>query len=75
MGFLWFLEHACYGLGSTQAIWVLIGLNIVPVKLEFNDPLESTQLQGGCGPCGLIFTGLFAERSLWVKPTIQGSVA
>ncbi|MBA0757357.1 hypothetical protein Gotri_020460, partial [Gossypium trilobum] len=31
--------------------WVLIGLNIVVMKLNFDDPLEATQLHGGCGAC------------------------
>ncbi|KAI5675015.1 hypothetical protein M9H77_05965 [Catharanthus roseus] len=44
------------------AAWVLIGLNILAVKLKFDDPLEATQLHGGCGAWGLIFTGLFAKE-------------
>lgn len=44
------------------AAWVLIGLNILAIKLQFDDPLEATQLHGGCGAWGLIFTGLFAKE-------------
>ncbi|KAM7258233.1 hypothetical protein ACFE04_013974 [Oxalis oulophora] len=44
------------------AAWVLIGLNILALKLKFDDPLEATQLHGGCGAWGLIFTGLFAKK-------------
>lgn len=43
------------------AAWVLIGLNIVALKLQYDDPLEAAQLHGGCGAWGLIFTGLFAK--------------
>lgn len=31
------------------AAWILIGLNILALKLKFDDPLEATQLHGGCG--------------------------
>ncbi|XP_050237871.1 ammonium transporter 1 member 3 [Mercurialis annua] len=44
------------------AAWILIGLNMVALKLQFDDPLEATQLHGGCGAWGLIFTGLFAKE-------------
>uniref|UniRef100_A0A7N0UMP7 Ammonium transporter n=1 Tax=Kalanchoe fedtschenkoi TaxID=63787 RepID=A0A7N0UMP7_KALFE len=44
------------------AAWVLIGLNILALKLQFDDPLEATQLHGGCGAWGLIFAGLFAKE-------------
>ncbi|KAI4340345.1 hypothetical protein MLD38_025192 [Melastoma candidum] len=47
--------------------WVLIGLNILALKLKFDDPLEATQLHGGCGPWGLIFTGLFAKEEFVVQ--------
>jgi Amt family ammonium transporter len=39
---------------------VLIGLNIVTLKLQFDDPLEATQLHDGCGvvrPYGLFLGG------------------
>ncbi|XWS74027.1 hypothetical protein CRYUN_Cryun02cG0180300 [Craigia yunnanensis] len=49
-----------YPNGTNQA-WVLIGLNILAVKLNFDDPLEAAQLHGGCDAWGLIFTGLFAK--------------
>jgi Amt family ammonium transporter len=38
----------------------LIGLNIVTLKLQFDDPLEATQLHDGCGvvrPYGLFLGG------------------
>ena len=38
--------------------WVLIGLNILALKLKFDDPLEAAQLHGGCGAWGLIVAGL-----------------
>ncbi|GAB4835464.1 Ammonium transporter 1 member 1 [Ancistrocladus abbreviatus] len=44
------------------ASWVLIGLNKLAEKVKFDDPLEATQLHGGCGAWGLIFTGLFARK-------------
>ncbi|KAF3791279.1 putative ammonium transporter 2 [Nymphaea thermarum] len=40
--------------------WLLIGLNKLAARLEYDDPLEAAQLHGGCGAWGLIFTGLFA---------------
>lgn len=49
------------------AAWILIGLNILALKLKFDDPLEATQLHGGCGVWGLIFTGLFAEQEFVVQ--------
>ncbi|WCJ29218.1 ammonium transporter 1 1 [Euphorbia peplus] len=52
------------GFGSA---WVLIGLNIIALKLKFDDPLEATQLHGGCGAWGLIFTGLFAKEEFVVQ--------
>ncbi|GFP91734.1 ammonium transporter 1 member 3 [Phtheirospermum japonicum] len=44
------------------AAWVLIGLNILALKFQLDDPLEAAQLHGGCGAWGLIFTGLFAKE-------------
>uniref|UniRef100_A0A5B7C1B5 Ammonium transporter n=1 Tax=Davidia involucrata TaxID=16924 RepID=A0A5B7C1B5_DAVIN len=49
------------------AAWVLIGLNILALKLKFDDPLEATQLHGGCGAWGLIFTGLFAKEEFVIQ--------
>ncbi|KAB1210695.1 Ammonium transporter 1 member 3 [Morella rubra] len=49
------------------AAWVLIGLNILALKLQFDDPLEATQLHGGCGAWGLIFTGLFAKEEFVIQ--------
>lgn len=48
------------GFGSA---WVLIGLNRLAAMLHFDDPLEATQLHGGCGAWGLLFVGLFAEKN------------
>ncbi|KAL3530877.1 hypothetical protein ACH5RR_010199 [Cinchona calisaya] len=47
--------------------WVLIGLNILCLKLRFDDPLEATQLHGGCGAWGVIFTGLFAKEEFVIQ--------
>ncbi|KAI4339355.1 hypothetical protein MLD38_024308 [Melastoma candidum] len=44
------------------AAWVLIGLNMLAEKVQYDDPLEAAQLHGGCGAWGLIFTGLFAKK-------------
>lgn len=49
------------------AAWVLIGLNVLTLKLQFDDPLEATQLHGGCGAWGLIFTGLFAKKEFVIQ--------
>ncbi|XP_058109109.1 ammonium transporter 1 member 3-like [Magnolia sinica] len=54
------------------AAWVLIGLNVVALKLRFDDPLEATQLHGGCGAWGLIFTGLFAKEEYVVQAYNSG---
>ncbi|WOG89087.1 hypothetical protein DCAR_0208323 [Daucus carota subsp. sativus] len=54
------------------AAWVLIGLNILALKLQFDDPLEATQLHGGCGAWGLIFTGLFAKEEFIVQAYDSG---
>ncbi|CAN1846420.1 Ammonium transporter 1 member 3 [Linum perenne] len=54
------------------AAWVLIGLNILALKLQFDDPLEATQLHGGCGAWGLIFTGLFAKEEFVVQAYDSG---
>ncbi|KAJ1409325.1 Ammonium/urea transporter [Sesbania bispinosa] len=43
------------------AAWVLIGLNKLAQKVEYDDPLEAAQLHGGCGAWGVLFTGLFAK--------------
>lgn len=52
--------------------WVLIGLNVLALKLGFDDPLEATQLHGGCGAWGLIFTGLFAKEEFVVQAYDSG---
>ncbi|KAK9279302.1 hypothetical protein L1049_012981 [Liquidambar formosana] len=54
------------------AAWVLIGLNILALKLNFDDPLEATQLHGGCGAWGLIFTGLFAKEEFVIQAYDSG---
>ncbi|KAJ6389930.1 hypothetical protein OIU77_024203 [Salix suchowensis] len=43
--------------------WVLIGCNKLAEKLRYDDPLEATQLHGGCGAWGIIFTALFAKEA------------
>ncbi|KAG2262998.1 hypothetical protein Bca52824_070077 [Brassica carinata] len=45
------------------AAWVLMGFNKLADKLRFDDPLEAAQLHGGCGAWGIIFTGLFADKT------------
>ncbi|GLT27264.1 hypothetical protein SLA2020_022760 [Shorea laevis] len=55
------------------AAWVLIGLNILALKLNFDDPLEAAQLHGGCGAWGLIFTGLFAKEEFVVQAYDSGA--
>lgn len=49
------------------AAWVLIMLNILALKLNYDDPLEAAQLHGGCGAWGLIFTGLFAKEEFIIQ--------
>ncbi|XP_028770667.1 ammonium transporter 1 member 2 [Neltuma alba] len=44
------------------AAWVLIGLNKLAARAEYDDPLEAAQLHGGCGAWGLLFTGLLAKK-------------
>ncbi|KVH94076.1 ammonium transporter 1 member 3 [Cynara cardunculus var. scolymus] len=56
------------------AACVLIGLNIVALKLQFDDPLEAAQLHGGCGAWGLIFTGLFAKEEFVIQTYDSGNV-
>ncbi|KAJ7964173.1 Ammonium transporter [Quillaja saponaria] len=54
--------------------WVLIGLNILALKLKYDDPLEATQLHGGCGAWGLIFTGLFAKEQFVIEAYNSGDI-
>lgn len=54
------------------AALVLIGLNMLALKLKFDDPLEATQLHGGCGAWGLIFTGLFAKEEFVIQAYDSG---
>lgn len=56
------------------AACVLIGLNILALKLQFDDPLEATQLHGGCGAWGLIFTGLFAKEEYVIQAYNSGTI-
>ncbi|PKA65127.1 Ammonium transporter 1 member 1 [Apostasia shenzhenica] len=44
------------------AAWVLIGLNILAARFNYDDPLEAAQLHAGCGAWGVIFTALFAKE-------------
>lgn len=43
------------------------------LKLQFDDPLEATQLHGGCGAWGLIFTGLFAKEEFVLQAYESGA--
>ncbi|KAK6927094.1 Ammonium transporter AmtB-like domain [Dillenia turbinata] len=52
--------------------WILIGLNVLALQLQFDDPLEATQLHGGCGAWGLIFTGLFAKEEFVIQAYDSG---
>ncbi|QCD78008.1 ammonium transporter 1 member 3-like [Vigna unguiculata] len=54
--------------------WVLIGLNIVALKLNYDDPLEAAQLHGGCGTWGLLFTGLFAKEEFVIQVYNSGEI-
>ncbi|KAH6838106.1 ammonium transporter 1 [Perilla frutescens var. hirtella] len=45
------------------AAWVLIGFNKLAEKMKYDDPLEAAQLHGGCGAWGVLFTGLFANKT------------
>ncbi|KAL7153235.1 hypothetical protein ABFS83_04G153000 [Erythranthe nasuta] len=56
------------------AAWVLIGLNILALKLKIDDPLEAAQLHGGCGAWGLIFTGLFAKEEFIIQVYDSGLI-
>nr|GEU41542.1 non-specific phospholipase C1 [Tanacetum cinerariifolium] len=56
------------------AACVLIGLNIIALKLQYDDPLEAAQLHGGCGAWGLIFTGLFAKEEFVIETYNSGSL-
>ncbi|EPS66627.1 hypothetical protein M569_08147, partial [Genlisea aurea] len=53
------------------AALVLIGCNRIAEKAKFDDPLEATQLHGGCGAWGVIFTGLFATKE-YVREVYAG---
>ena len=50
------------------AAWVLMGCNMLALRLKFDDPLEATQLHGACGAWGLIFTG----KTQHPKPNTHG---
>ena len=49
------------------AAFVLIGLNILGLKLQIEDSLAAFQLHCGCGTWGLVFTGLFAKKELVIQ--------
>ncbi|KAJ0637483.1 putative villin/Gelsolin, ammonium transporter AmtB-like domain, ammonium/urea transporter [Helianthus annuus] len=53
---------------------VLIGLNIIDIKLQYYNPLEAAQLHGGCGAWGLIFTGLFAKEEFVIQTYNSGNI-
>ncbi|KAL2939822.1 Ammonium transporter 1 member 1 [Bienertia sinuspersici] len=44
------------------AAGVLIGLNKLADRFQYDDPLEAAQLHGGCGAWGVLFTALFATE-------------
>jgi len=54
--------------------WVLIGLNILALKVNYDDPLEAAQLHGGCGTWGLLFTGLFAKEEFVIQVYNSGEI-
>ncbi|MFS8022361.1 putative ammonium transporter, ammonium/urea transporter [Helianthus anomalus] len=57
------------------AACVLIGLNIIAIKLQYDDdPLEAAQVHGGCGAWGLIFTGLFAKEEFVIQTYNSGNI-
>ncbi|KAK9065930.1 hypothetical protein SSX86_015332 [Deinandra increscens subsp. villosa] len=56
------------------AACVLIGLNIIALNLQYDDPLEAAQLHGGCGAWGLIFTGLFAKEEFVIQTYNSGNL-
>ncbi|XP_071737929.1 ammonium transporter 1 member 3 [Rutidosis leptorrhynchoides] len=56
------------------AACVLISLNIIATKLQYDDPLEAAQLHGGCGAWGLIFTGLFAKEEFVIQTYNSGNL-
>ncbi|KAF5756926.1 putative ammonium transporter AmtB-like domain, ammonium/urea transporter [Helianthus annuus] len=56
------------------AACVLIGLNSIAIKLQYDDPLEVAQLHGGCGAWGLIFTGLFAKEEFVIQTYNSGNI-
>ncbi|PRQ34832.1 putative ammonium/urea transporter [Rosa chinensis] len=61
---------------STSRIITLFDwrLNILALKLQFDEPLEATQLHSGCGAWGLVFTGLFAKEEFVVQAYASGVV-
>lgn len=54
------------------ASWVLITLNYVAMAIQFDDPLEATQLHFGCGTWGLFFTGLLAKKEFVMQVYLKG---
>ncbi|CAI6004624.1 unnamed protein product [Closterium sp. NIES-65] len=49
------------------ASWTLIILNMISMKIQFDDPLEATQLHFGCGAFGLFFVGLLAKKEFLMQ--------
>ncbi|CAI5504677.1 unnamed protein product [Closterium sp. Naga37s-1] len=47
--------------------WTLIILNMISMKIQFDDPLEATQLHFGCGAFGLFFVGLLAKKEFLMQ--------
>ncbi|CAI7848869.1 unnamed protein product, partial [Closterium sp. NIES-53] len=54
-------------LGSFLLCWTLILLNMLSMKVQFDDPLEATQLHFGCGAWGLFFVGLLANKDFLMQ--------
>jgi Amt family ammonium transporter len=50
-------------MSSYNSFLFLGGCLIFAARLRFDDPLEATQLHGGCGAWGLLFVGLFADKN------------
>ncbi|XP_010467254.1 PREDICTED: ammonium transporter 1 member 2-like [Camelina sativa] len=49
------------------ASWILISLDLLANKFHFDDPLQASQVHGGCGTWGLPFTGIFARKQYIIE--------